>query len=51
MASGSTGDTGDSRGYMNGQYEGHARSRARRGGSYGPYPALERLPRDGPGRL
>ena len=33
------------RGYMNGQYEDHGRLRARRGGSYGPYPPLERLTR------
>ena len=38
----------DYRGYMNGQYEDHARPRVRRGGSYGSRPPLERLPRGGP---
>ena len=34
-------------GYMNGQYENHARL-SQRGGSYGPYPLHERLPNRGP---
>jgi len=38
----------DYRGYMSGQYEDHARLRARRDGSYGPYPPLERLSRRSP---